>query len=142
MLSARFLFLFWVAIMSADITTGAATGATFAFPRHEQTFPTLTHHEIERMRRGAVYERGVERPDAPGGAEKEAWPFRRPRAQYILDDPRCRLDGTGECDTQRVEDGDLAPVVRLGREVLVTQRSNARREFVCQAHEPISPMGN
>ena len=37
--------------MSADITTGAATGATFAFPRHEQTFPTLTHHEIERMRR-------------------------------------------------------------------------------------------
>ena len=51
MLSARFLFLFWVAIMSADITTGAATGATFAFPRHEQTFPTLTHHEIERMRR-------------------------------------------------------------------------------------------
>ena len=51
MLSARFLFLFWVAIMSADITAGAATGATFAFPRHEQTFPTLTHHEIERMRR-------------------------------------------------------------------------------------------
>jgi thioredoxin reductase (NADPH) len=38
--------------MSADTTTGAATGATFpAFPRHEQTFPTLTHHEIERMRR-------------------------------------------------------------------------------------------
>jgi thioredoxin reductase (NADPH) len=38
--------------MSADITTGAATGATFpAFPRHEQTFPTLTHPEIERMRR-------------------------------------------------------------------------------------------
>ena len=27
MLSARFLFLFWVAIMSADITSGAATGA-------------------------------------------------------------------------------------------------------------------
>jgi|SoiMethySBSTD1v2_1073268.scaffolds.fasta_scaffold58826_2 thioredoxin reductase (NADPH) len=51
MLSARFLFLFWVATMSADITAGAATGATFAFPRHEQTFPTLTHHEIERMRR-------------------------------------------------------------------------------------------
>jgi thioredoxin reductase (NADPH) len=38
--------------MSADTTTGAATRATFpAFPRHEQTFPTLTHHEIERMRR-------------------------------------------------------------------------------------------
>jgi len=51
MLSARFLFLFWVATMSADITAGAATGATFAFPRHEQTFPTLTHPEIERMRR-------------------------------------------------------------------------------------------
>ena len=38
--------------MSADITAGPATGAApSAFPRHEQTFPTLTHHEIERMRR-------------------------------------------------------------------------------------------
>src|SRR6185503_13902685 len=38
--------------MSADITAGPATGATsIAFPRHEQTFPTLAHHEIERMRR-------------------------------------------------------------------------------------------
>ena len=38
--------------MSADITAGPAIGATsIAFPRHEQTFPTLAHHEIERMRR-------------------------------------------------------------------------------------------
>jgi thioredoxin reductase (NADPH) len=38
--------------MSADITAGPATGATStAFPRYEQTFPTLTHHEIARMRR-------------------------------------------------------------------------------------------
>ena len=39
--------------MSADITTaGPAAGPnSFAFPRHEQTFPTLTSHEIERMRR-------------------------------------------------------------------------------------------
>src|SRR5438093_1242359 len=38
--------------MSADITAGPATGAaSSAFPRHEQTFPTLTHPEIERMRR-------------------------------------------------------------------------------------------
>src|SRR5258705_6488086 len=39
--------------MSADNTTaGAAAGATsFGFPRLEQTFPTLTPHEIERMRR-------------------------------------------------------------------------------------------
>src|SRR3954467_13573076 len=38
--------------MSADITAGPATGATsFVFPRHEQTFPTLTPSEIERMRR-------------------------------------------------------------------------------------------
>jgi thioredoxin reductase (NADPH) len=38
--------------MSADTTAGEATGPTsFAFPRHEQTFPTLTHPEIERMRR-------------------------------------------------------------------------------------------
>ena len=39
--------------MSSDNTTaGPAAGATsFAFPRLEQTFPTLTPHEIERMRR-------------------------------------------------------------------------------------------
>src|ERR1700736_1033713 len=38
--------------MSADTTAGPATGTTsFVFPRHEQTFPTLTPHEIERMRR-------------------------------------------------------------------------------------------
>ena len=38
--------------MSADIATGPATGSTSpAFPRHEQTFPTLTQPEIERMRR-------------------------------------------------------------------------------------------
>jgi thioredoxin reductase (NADPH) len=38
--------------MSADIPAGPATGATsFAFPRLEQTFPTLTPPEIERMRR-------------------------------------------------------------------------------------------
>src|SRR5438034_2838041 len=38
--------------MSADTPAGPATGAdAYAFPRHEQTFPTLTHHEIERMRR-------------------------------------------------------------------------------------------
>ena len=38
--------------MSEDTTAGPATGAApIAFPRHEQTFPTLTPHEIERMRR-------------------------------------------------------------------------------------------
>src|SRR5438034_1919238 len=38
--------------MSADTPAGPATGAdAYAFPRHEQTFPTLTHHEIARMRR-------------------------------------------------------------------------------------------
>src|SRR5437868_6085737 len=38
--------------MSADITAGPAIGATStAFPRYEQTFPTLTHREIARMRR-------------------------------------------------------------------------------------------
>src|SRR5712675_2849750 len=42
----------WATTMSADITAGPATGATsFVFPRLEQTFPTLTPPEIERMRR-------------------------------------------------------------------------------------------
>ncbi len=38
--------------MSSDITADPAIGAAFiAFPRHEQTFPSLTDSEIERMRR-------------------------------------------------------------------------------------------
>lgn len=40
--------------MSADLTADPATGASdYVFPRHEQTFPTLTQPEIERMRRFA-----------------------------------------------------------------------------------------
>ncbi|MBR1158618.1 FAD-dependent oxidoreductase [Bradyrhizobium elkanii] len=38
--------------MAVDETTIDRLSATaYAFPRHEQTFPTLTAHEIERMRR-------------------------------------------------------------------------------------------
>src|SRR3954466_12688488 len=38
--------------MAADVTVVNQTSASsFAFPRHEQTFPTLTKHEIARMRR-------------------------------------------------------------------------------------------
>jgi thioredoxin reductase (NADPH) len=39
--------------MAADVTVVNQTGSanSFAFPRHEQTFPTLTAHEIDRMRR-------------------------------------------------------------------------------------------
>ena len=37
------------AIDETTINRLSATAA--AFPRHEQTFPTLTAHEIERMRR-------------------------------------------------------------------------------------------
>jgi thioredoxin reductase (NADPH) len=39
--------------MSADTTTAnpAVAANSFAFPRHEQTFPTLTPQEIDRMRR-------------------------------------------------------------------------------------------
>ncbi len=38
--------------MAADETTiNPLNARAYAFPRHEQTFPTLTPHEIERMRR-------------------------------------------------------------------------------------------
>ena len=38
--------------MAADVTTvNPPQGAAVMFPRHEQTFPTLTPQEIERMRR-------------------------------------------------------------------------------------------
>src|SRR6202171_3942260 len=42
----------WVADVAAgDTTTHPAINAAVAFPRPEQTFPTLTSHEIGRMRR-------------------------------------------------------------------------------------------
>ncbi|WOH82483.1 FAD-dependent oxidoreductase [Bradyrhizobium sp. BEA-2-5] len=34
-----------------DTTINRLSATAYAFPRHEQTFPTLTAHEIERMRR-------------------------------------------------------------------------------------------
>src|SRR6201991_954517 len=37
--------------MAADSTTTTVTPRSFVFPRLEQTFPTLTAHEIDRMRR-------------------------------------------------------------------------------------------
>src|SRR5258705_10526346 len=39
--------------MAADVSVVNQTGSasTFAFPRHEQTFPTLTAQEIDRIRR-------------------------------------------------------------------------------------------
>jgi thioredoxin reductase (NADPH) len=37
--------------MAAETTTNPIGARSLAFPRHEQTFPTLTEHEIERMRR-------------------------------------------------------------------------------------------
>jgi thioredoxin reductase (NADPH) len=37
--------------MAAETITNPIGARSLAFPRHEQTFPTLTEHEIERMRR-------------------------------------------------------------------------------------------
>ncbi|MCA1452973.1 FAD-dependent oxidoreductase [Bradyrhizobium sp. BRP22] len=37
--------------MAAETITNPISARSLAFPRHEQTFPTLTEHEIERMRR-------------------------------------------------------------------------------------------
>jgi hypothetical protein len=51
--------------MSADNTTANPAVAinSFAFPRHEQTFPTLTPQEIDRMRRfGEVVFKGRRSP--------------------------------------------------------------------------------
>ncbi|WGR94015.1 FAD-dependent oxidoreductase [Bradyrhizobium sp. ISRA443] len=36
---------------AAEATIDRLNATAYAFPRHEQTFPTLTPHEIERMRR-------------------------------------------------------------------------------------------
>ncbi|WP_454616443.1 FAD-dependent oxidoreductase [Bradyrhizobium cenepequi] len=37
--------------MAVETIAGPISARSLAFPRHEQTFPTLTEHEIQRMRR-------------------------------------------------------------------------------------------
>ena len=52
--------------MSADITADPAIGATsIAFPRHEQTFPTLAHPEIELLSEHEKSLRSVMQPVYP-----------------------------------------------------------------------------
>src|SRR5262245_10564082 len=42
-----------MAEMAAETIASPISARSLAFPRHDQTFPTLTEHEIERMRRFA-----------------------------------------------------------------------------------------
>ena len=91
--------------MSADITAGPAIGATFiAFPRHEQTFPTLTPHEIERMRRFGeaahlpVTARRCSKParSAPACSWCCRASSRSPSATALAMSPRSSIRGAGQ----------------------------------------------
>ena len=90
--------------------------------------------EIQRVRRDAVDQRGIERAGAPVRAENQGRAVAGPQLQYFHDDLRGVLGGAGESDTHRVEHGDLAPLDGFRRKVLVAHRLDAFCELARQAH--------
>ena len=71
--------------------------------------------EIERVRRGAVDQRGVERRRPPVAAEDQAFAARLPKPEHPAGDAGARLGGAGQGDADRVEDRRLCPAHRFGR---------------------------
>ena len=88
--------------------------------------------EVERMRRGAVDQRGVEHADFFVGAEH----IRRPccRTQRTRADARRRIGGAGDGHADRIEDADLRPVFGIGRQVVVVRSVDEFGEFEGEGH--------
>ena len=87
--------------------------------------------EVERVRRGAVDERRVERADAARGAEDQA--RTRREIERIAHEPRRVLAAAGKRDADGIEDADLRPVQRVGGHVAPLQRGDARAERLREA---------
>jgi hypothetical protein len=88
--------------------------------------------EIERVRRGAVDERRVERAGAPVAAKDQAGARRA--AQRVGDDARAILMGAREGDADRVEDGRLRPMDRLARQRVVADGDDLLGDLFDQCH--------
>src|SRR5208282_5852536 len=79
--------------------------------------------EIERVRRGAVDERGIEHAQALAAAERQRRPWRR--GEGLCNDLRRSVAAAGERHADGVEYADLGPVDGLGRQVFVARGADA-----------------
>ena len=94
--------------------------------------------EIERVRRGAVDQRRVERARAVGAAEHKAC-ARRGRNDPA-ENSRGRLHAAGDRDADGIEDADLGPMHRLRGQILEPQCGGSAGKFVCELHAaPAAP---
>src|SRR5438477_3526940 len=71
--------------------------------------------EIERMRRGAIYERCIERCGPLTAAENETFAARLAETEHPGGDAGAGFGGAGQGDADRVEDRRLCPAHRFGR---------------------------
>jgi len=88
--------------------------------------------EIERVRRGAVDQRGVERRCPAVAAEDQA--CAAAGADHAGDDRGTRLAGAGEGDADRVENRRPGPIDRLGRQLVIAGRGNVFGEGFEDGH--------
>src|SRR5215213_7874481 len=87
--------------------------------------------EIERVRRGSVDERRIERAGACVRAEHET----RTRAREYACHDGCRwIAASGQSDADGVEDSDFGPLYCFRRQIIVTQCVDALRKLECEGH--------
>ena len=90
--------------------------------------------EIERVRGGAVHQRGVERADTRRGAEHERGPGARVAQEDVPRDTRRVLARARQGHADVVEDADLRPMNCRWRQFIIGERIDTFREFECEGH--------
>src|SRR5438045_6173619 len=95
--------------------------------------------EIERVRRGAVDQRGVERRRPPVAAEDQAFAARLPKTEHPGGDAGAGFGGAGQSDADRVEDRRLGPAHRFRGQSLVTDTADALGNAIDDRHLYILP---
>src|SRR5580704_19711636 len=91
--------------------------------------------KIERVRRGAVDQRSVERDGAAVAAKNKARTGRATQGRG--NDPRAILAGAGERHADRVEDRRLCPIDSLARQRLMADRDDLLSDLFDQCHRVI-----
>src|SRR5207237_9185534 len=92
--------------------------------------------EVERARGRAVHVGGVEHADTARRAEEQA--RTRRKIERGCEEARCLLPAAGERDADGVEDADLRPMDRFGRQVVPAQRRDARAEKTGETTEAVA----
>src|SRR5260221_8298552 len=87
--------------------------------------------EVERVRGSAIDVSGIEHADATRRAEDQA--RTRRKVERACEEARRVLSAAGERDADGVQNADLRPLDRLGRQIVPAQRGDARAEKAGEA---------